>query len=100
MCIIPTFIEAFATVLVQALWLVIVVRVLLSWVPVRLPWGLGDFVWSVSEPILSPVRRVLPSTGGIDFSPLIALFAIQIIGSIVTNALFVLLRAILPGCPV
>ncbi len=81
------FIEAFIQVLAQALQLVIVVRVLLSWVPMRLPWRIGDFVLSVSEPILSPIRRALPSMGGIDFSPLIALFAIQIGESILLRIL-------------
>jgi len=71
------FVMAFIQVLAQALTLAIFVRVLLSWVPVRLPWGLGEFVWSITEPILSPLRRALPFMGGIDFSPLIALFAIQ-----------------------
>ena len=71
------FVMAFIQVLAQALTLAIFVRVLLSWVPVRLPWGLGEFVWSITEPILSPLRRALPFMGGIDFSPFIALFAIQ-----------------------
>lgn len=82
-----TFVEAFIQVLAQALQLVIIVRVLLSWVPMRLPWGLGDFVWSVSEPVLGPIRRALPPMGGIDFSPLIALFAVQIAESIILRVL-------------
>lgn len=82
-----TFVEAFIQVLAQALQLVIIVRVLLSWVPMRLPWGLGDFVWSVSEPVLGPIRRALPPMGGMDFSPLIALFAVQIAESIILRVL-------------
>ena len=77
-----TFLEAFIRVLAQALQLVIIVRVLLSWVPIRLPWGLGDFVWSVTEPILGPIRRALPAMSGIDFSPLVALFGVQIAASL------------------
>lgn len=81
------FLEAFIQVLAQALQLVIVVRVLLSWVPIRLPLGLGDFIWGVSEPILAPIRRALPFMGGIDFSPLVALFAIQIAAGILLRVL-------------
>jgi len=75
--IVIVFLEAFINVLAQALTFAIFVRVLLSWVPMRLPWGLGEFVWSVTEPILAPIRRALPFMGGLDFSPLLALFAIQ-----------------------
>jgi len=81
------FIEAFINVLAQALQVAIVVRVLLSWVPVRLPFGLGEFVWSITEPILGPIRRALNIQAGIDFSPLIALFAIQIAESILLRIL-------------
>jgi len=81
------FLEAFINVLGQALQVAIIIRVLLSWVPVRLPYGLGEFVWSITEPILGPIRRALPMAGGIDFSPLIALFAIQIAESILLRVL-------------
>ncbi|HZP95862.1 MAG TPA: YggT family protein [Candidatus Limnocylindria bacterium] len=87
MALLSVFLEAFINVLAQALQLLIIVRVLLSWVPARLPWGLGDFVWSVTEPILSPIRRALPYLGGIDFSPFIALVAIQILESIALRVL-------------
>ena len=82
MALVLVFVEAFITVLAQALTLAIFARVILSWVPARLPWGLGDFVLSVTEPILAPIRRALPFMGGIDFSPFIALIAIQAIASI------------------
>ena len=87
MALLIVFIEAFINVLAQALQVAIVVRVLLSWVPVRLPFGLGEFVWSITEPILGPIRRALNIQAGIDFSPLIALFAIQIAESILLRIL-------------
>jgi len=81
------FIEAFINVLAQALTVAIFARVLLSWMPAKLPWGLGDFVSSVTEPILAPIRRALPFMGGMDFSPFIALISIQIIASILLRIL-------------
>jgi YggT family protein len=99
MCLLPTFLEGFFTVLVNALILAIFVRVLLSWVPARLPWGLGEFVWSITEPLLSPIRRVMPFAGGVDFSPMIALVVLQIGALFLVNRLFVLLRLALPDCP-
>jgi len=82
------FVEAFINVLAGALTLAIFVRVILSWIPnARLPFGLGDFVFAVSEPILSPIRRALPFLGGIDFSPFIALVAIQFVSSVILRVL-------------
>lgn len=81
------FLEAFINVLAQALSLAIIVRVLLSWVPFRLPWGLGEFVWGISEPILAPIRRWLPFMGGMDLSPMVALIGIQIVESVLLRIL-------------
>jgi YggT family protein len=87
MPLVIVFVEAFINVLAQALTLAIFARVLLSWVPMKLPWGLGEFVWAVTEPLLAPIRRALPFMGGIDFSPFIALIAIQAIASILLRIL-------------
>lgn len=81
------FVEAFINVLMTALQIAILARVLLSWMPAKLPWGLGEFVYSVTEPILAPIRRAMPFTGGFDFSPLIALIGIQIVASILLRIL-------------
>ena len=87
-CLLLVFVEAFINVLAGALTLAIFVRVILSWIPnARLPFGLGDFVFAVSEPILSPIRRALPFLGGIDFSPFIALVAIQFVSSVILRVL-------------
>ena len=87
MAILIVFIAAFINVLAQALTVAIFARVLLSWVPLKLPWGLGEFVASVTEPILSPIRRALPFMGGMDFSPFVALIAIQAVAGILLRLL-------------
>jgi len=87
-CLLIVFVEAFINVLAWTLMVAILVRVILSWVPnLKLPFGLGDFVWNVSEPILGPIRRAIPFFGGIDFSPLIAFFLIQIATSVLLRLL-------------
>ena len=87
-CILIVFVEAFINVLAGALTLAIFTRVILSWIPnARLPFGLGDFVFGVSEPILAPIRRAMPFFGGIDFSPFIALIAIQLVSSLILRVL-------------
>ena len=91
-CFLLVFLEAFINIVAQALVLLIFVRVIMSWVPMRLPFGLNELVWNVTEPVLSPIRRYLPIAGGMDFSPFIALLLIQIIAS-------VLLRVLPPAIP-
>ncbi|MEA2660450.1 MAG: YggT family protein [Chloroflexota bacterium] len=78
-CLLVAYLEAFINVLFLGLTLVIFGRVLLSWVPTRLPWGLGEFIFAVTEPILAPIRRALPMAAGMDFSPLIALVLLQLV---------------------
>ena len=86
-CFLLVLLEAFINVVAQALVLAIFVRVIMSWVPVRLPLGLNDLVWNVTEPVLAPIRRYMPMAGGMDFSPFIALLLIQIITSIILRVL-------------
>ena len=86
-CLLIVFLEALVNVLVQALVLTIFVRVIMSWIPMRLPFGLNELVWNVTEPVLAPIRRYMPIAGGMDFSPLIALLLIQILASIILRVL-------------
>jgi len=81
------YLEAFVNVLLLGLTLAIFGRVILSWVPTRLPWGLNDFIFSVTEPILAPIRRALPTGAGMDFSPLIALVLLQLVEQLLLRIL-------------
>ena len=42
---------------------------------------------SLLDPILAPIRRVLPSTGAIDFSPLVLLIGLQVVMIILWNVI-------------
>lgn len=44
-----------------------------------------SFLWETTEPILKPIRRLLPATGGLDFSPLVALILVQVIIAVLRN---------------
>jgi YggT family protein len=65
--------------LLTALQIAIIARALFSWIdPVgRTP--VGAFLHTITNPILNPIRRVMPSTGFVDLSPIIALLVIQVI---------------------
>ncbi len=73
------FIQVFIQFFLVALWLVILGRVILSWVNPRFEGPLGRFVYETTEPLLAPIRRVLPQTGMIDFSPLVLLILVGIL---------------------
>ncbi len=45
----------------------------------RFVYSIGEFLYKVTEPVLRPIRRILPDLGGIDISPVIVLFAIYFI---------------------
>jgi YggT family protein len=45
----------------------------------RFVWSVADFLYRVTDPILRPIRRVLPTMGNIDFSPWVALLLIQLV---------------------
>lgn len=70
-----TFIQMLATVL----WLLLITRVVLSWTNPGGGGGLVAFVYQATEPILAPIRRVLPQTSGIDWSPLVAMLILGVI---------------------
>ena len=45
----------------------------------RLVWTVGDFLERVTEPVLRPIRRVLPNFGNVDLSPLVALIILRVV---------------------
>lgn len=45
----------------------------------RVVWTIGDFLYRLTEPVLRPIRNILPSFGGIDLSPWVAVILIQIV---------------------
>lgn len=55
---------------------VLLVSAVLSWVQTRSP--IADVVQRLSEPLLRPLRRVVPQVSGLDLSPLVALVLLQI----------------------
>lgn len=50
--------------------------------------AIGSFLFNVTEPVLRPIRRILPNLGGIDISPIIILLIIFFIRSFMWNTLY------------
>jgi YggT family protein len=77
----------FIQLLAFVLWLLLIARVVLSWTnPMGGGGGLVAFVYQATEPILAPIRRLLPPAGGIDWSPLVAMLllgvVLRVVGSV------------------
>ena len=80
-----TVLVNFLQLLATFLWLLLIVRVVMSWTNPMGGGGLTAFVYQMTEPILAPIRRVLPPTGGIDWSPLIAMLLIGFVLRIIVQ---------------
>ncbi len=78
-----TFLVVFLRFLVLALWLLMLGRVLMSWIDPRFSGPVGRFVYETTEPILGPIRRVMPRTGMIDLSPLVVFLVLGVLLRIV-----------------
>jgi YggT family protein len=59
--------------------LMVLARVLLSFVDPAGRGTVASFIISTTEPILAPIRRILPRTGMLDWSPFIVVFVIGIV---------------------
>ncbi len=77
------FPEVFLKFLVTAFWLVLLGRVLMSWVNPRFEGPVGRFLYETTEPLLAPIRRVLPQSGFVDFSPLVAFLVLTVLSALV-----------------
>ena len=77
------FIDSFAYILNQVLWLytwLLIIRALISWVSPDPRNPIVQFLCRATDPVLRPIQQMLPPWRlGIDLSPLIAIMAIQFI---------------------
>lgn len=76
--------------LAQAVTLLMLAYAILSWV--AKPWNqVRMFVDRISEPLLAPIRRVVPLVGMVDISPLILILLVQLIANILTRIIVAIL---------
>ena len=74
-----TFFFRFLELLCEVLTLVILIRVILSWISPGQTNMLTRFLYQVTEPILAPLRRIIPRIGVLDLTPLVAVILLQVI---------------------
>jgi len=78
---------ALITLFIQLYSFVILARVLMSWVNIDPYSPLARTIYNLTEPVLEPVRNMLPPAAGLDFSPIIVLVLLQVLGQILVTML-------------
>ncbi len=71
--------------LFTALQIVVIARVILSWLPQYRYSTIGQMVYSISEPILRPIQRVVPPMGMLDMTPMVAIILLIVLQTIFTT---------------
>lgn len=77
------------TIINLAYWFIVILvfaRIILSFVNIG-GYELRELVYRLTEPMLAPIRQVLPPSGGFDFSPMILLLAAWIVRNILFGLL-------------
>ncbi len=59
--------------------LIVFVAIVMSWMQLPPSNPVARFVNAATEPVLGPIRRALPSMGGLDFSPMVLLIGLQML---------------------
>ena len=79
------FVGTFISLLATILWIALLARVILSWFNVDQSspfYPIVNIAHQLTEPILAPIRQVLPKTRMFDFSPIVAFILISLIRNV------------------
>lgn len=82
-----SFVLFFVNILASILFWAILIRAILSWFPIKQENQLFVILNQITEPVLAPLRRVIPSLGFIDITPLVALILLQFIMQITASGM-------------
>lgn len=78
---------SFIDLLFYALNLAILVRVIVSWLNINPYHPLVSLVYQITDPILLPLRRIIPPLGMIDVTPIIAMMLLSLIQQVLLGSL-------------
>ena len=79
--------QAVVNLIFETLWWVILGRVLMSWFDPSGNYRISRILYEMSEPILAPARRILPTFGGVDWSPLVTMILLNLLQGLVVSSL-------------
>jgi YggT family protein len=81
----PIVIVNFFQLLITVLMLLVIARVIVSWVAPSGGGGMVAFIYQATEPLLAPIRRLVPPSGGLDWAPLIAMLVLGLLLRVVVR---------------
>lgn len=86
------FLTTFVDLFFYALWMAILGRVIMSWVTMFAPTSpivqtINEILHQMTEPVLGPLRRVIPPLGMFDLTPMIALILLTVIRNVLISNL-------------
>ena len=64
------------------------IQAVLSWVGPGLSNPAGSVLWSINEPLLRPVRRLVPPLSGLDLSPVVVILVFQLLSQVIPLGIF------------
>ena len=70
--------------LLSVYFIVLFARIILSWFPMQPGTALASIasiIYQLTEPVMGPVRRLIPTIGMIDISPIVVFFGLRILQS-------------------
>ncbi len=86
-----TYFIRFVDILVNILLIAIVARALMSWFPPPSQdspfYIIRQMIHQITDPIIEPIRKIMPSTGMLDLSPMVAMILLIVIRYILTAVL-------------
>ena len=80
-----SFLINFISIFAQVLSLAIFIRALLSWFPLKAENPLVVVLVQVTDPVLIPLRRLIPAVGMFDLTPMIAIILLNVIADLAAN---------------
>ena len=81
--------DQIATIFIGFLWVLIILiiaRSLMSWFPQAANNQFGRLIYQATEPLLEPVRKIMPRTGMIDLTPMIVIVVLYVMIYVVQQA--------------
>lgn len=72
----------------------IIIYIFSSWIPASRDMKVIQFIGKIVEPYIGIFRRVIPNIGMIDISPIVAMFALNIVGGYAIRGIAMILTAL------
>jgi YggT family protein len=74
-----------ASQIIQLYTFFVFITVILSWMPGAGYNPLATLLIQLTDPLLRPARRIIPAVGGLDFSPMVVLIALQLASYLIAD---------------